>query len=160
MKEITYLKGDATKPQGDGPKIIAHCCNDKGGWGSGFVLALNAMSPKPKDRYLAWVDEPTFKLGQTLFVPIENDQLYVANMIGQEGTVGNTPHDIPPVRYEALRQCLATVRDFAESHNASVHAPMFGSALAGGNWEVIELIIYQVFENSDVPVTIYEYEPT
>lgn len=28
MKEIIYLKGDATAPQALGVKIIAHVCND------------------------------------------------------------------------------------------------------------------------------------
>lgn len=31
MKDIIYLKGDATEPTGDGLKIIAHVCNNKGG---------------------------------------------------------------------------------------------------------------------------------
>ena len=30
MKEIIYLKGDATSPQVSGHKIIAHICNNKG----------------------------------------------------------------------------------------------------------------------------------
>lgn len=41
---VQYLKGDATYPQGDGPKIIAHICNDAGGWGKGFVLTQQANS--------------------------------------------------------------------------------------------------------------------
>lgn len=31
MKDIIYLNGDATEPVGDGFKIIAHVCNNKGG---------------------------------------------------------------------------------------------------------------------------------
>jgi len=34
---ISYIKGDATAPQGKGVKVIAHLCNDLGGWGKGFV---------------------------------------------------------------------------------------------------------------------------
>ena len=30
---ITYITGDATRPQEVGPKIIAHICNNLGGWG-------------------------------------------------------------------------------------------------------------------------------
>lgn len=41
MKDIIYLKGDATEPIGTGHKIIAHVCNNKGGWGRGFVLAIS-----------------------------------------------------------------------------------------------------------------------
>lgn len=41
MKTIQYLKGDATNPQVEGNKIITHICNDIGGWGKGFVLAIS-----------------------------------------------------------------------------------------------------------------------
>ena len=41
MTEINYLKGDATQPHSQGTKIIVHVCNDLGGWGKGFVLAIS-----------------------------------------------------------------------------------------------------------------------
>ncbi len=41
MKEISYLVGDATTPDTQGPKIISHICNDIGAWGKGFVLAIS-----------------------------------------------------------------------------------------------------------------------
>ena len=31
MKDIIYLKGDATEPIGEGHKVITHVCNDVGG---------------------------------------------------------------------------------------------------------------------------------
>jgi len=31
MKDINYIIGDVTDPQGDGKKLIIHCCNDLGG---------------------------------------------------------------------------------------------------------------------------------
>lgn len=33
MKTIQYIKGDATCPHAEGNKIIAHICNNIGGWG-------------------------------------------------------------------------------------------------------------------------------
>ena len=39
--DIIYIKGDATSPISPGNKIITHICNDIGGWGKGFVLALS-----------------------------------------------------------------------------------------------------------------------
>lgn len=36
MTPLTILKGDATSPQAKGPKVIAHVCNDIGGWGKGW----------------------------------------------------------------------------------------------------------------------------
>jgi hypothetical protein len=40
-QNIVFLKGDVTCPSQQGLKIIAHICNDIGGWGKGFVLALS-----------------------------------------------------------------------------------------------------------------------
>ncbi len=41
MSAIRYIKGDATQPQAGGNKVIAHVCNDLGGWGKGFVMAIS-----------------------------------------------------------------------------------------------------------------------
>lgn len=51
---IQYIKGDATQPIGEGKKIIAHICNDKGGWGRGFVVALGGRYPLAKSSYKMW----------------------------------------------------------------------------------------------------------
>ena len=43
--ELFYRTGDATLPQGRGPGVIAHICNDLGQWGKGFVLPLGKRYP-------------------------------------------------------------------------------------------------------------------
>ncbi len=40
---IVYLKGDATQPKTEGNKIIAHICNDIGGWGKGFAGRIDQL---------------------------------------------------------------------------------------------------------------------
>src|SRR5438128_2478882 len=120
---ITYQMGDATRPASDGNKIIVHVCNDVGGWGKGFVLALSRRWPGPEQRYRAWCrheEPPAFSLGQVQFVQVEND-LWVANLIGQQGMGA---HDgVPPVRYEAIRAGLRLVATKAKELGASVHMP-------------------------------------
>ena len=49
--QIHYRVGDATAPVADGPKIIAHICNDIGAWGRGFVLAISRRWPEPEKAY-------------------------------------------------------------------------------------------------------------
>jgi len=51
---IAYVVGDATRPEGQGPRVIVHVCNDIGGWGRGFVLALSRAYPEAERRYRAW----------------------------------------------------------------------------------------------------------
>lgn len=153
---ITYVKGDATKPQGDGPKIIAHVCNDEGLWGAGFVLAVDKLSPRPKqwfrDQYKSWIrlGAAFTPLGQVDFVPIKNDS-YVANMVAQHRTVRTVSK---PICYKSLEICLTKVAEYAVSEGASVHMPRIGCGLAGGDWSVVESIINRTLK--DVDVTVYD----
>ena len=148
MSKITYVKGDATRPIGNGNKIICHISNDIGGWGAGFVLALSRRWDEPEKQYRA-MSKDKLKLGNVQFVKVEPD-ITVANMIGQH--LCWAENGIPPIRYEAVRECLKKVNEYATTINATIHAPKFGSDLAGGDWNVIEKIIE---ETLTVDVTIY-----
>ena len=46
MAKVNYIVGDATNPKKEGNKIIVHICNDIGGWGKGFVMAISKDNPK------------------------------------------------------------------------------------------------------------------
>lgn len=75
MATITYLKGDATQPQAKGAKVIAHVCNDLGGWGKGFVLAISKRWPQPEKQYRDWHRHRAkndFGLGAVQFVQPNN----------------------------------------------------------------------------------------
>src|SRR5205823_13239478 len=141
MSSITYLKGDATCPQVTGNKILCHIANDRGRWGKGFVVAISKRWPAPEEEYRRWYEERAtkdFALGAVQFVQAESS-LWVANMIGQHGMTAGS--EGPPIRYEAVRQCLEKVRDKALELAASAHMPRIGSGLAGGKWPEIEKII-------------------
>jgi O-acetyl-ADP-ribose deacetylase (regulator of RNase III) len=151
---ITYLRGDATSPAGNGNKIIAHVCNDRGGWGKGFVLALSRRWSAPEDAYRAWArGGENFELGQLQLVQVE-PALWVANMIAQHDTKPGP--DGPPIRYEALRACLEKLAAEAVRLAASVHMPRIGCGLAGGKWEEIELLIEATLGRAGVSVTVYD----
>ena len=158
MNTINYVKGDATKPVGDGIKFIAHVCNDIGAWGAGFVLALSRRWKEPEEAYRAMTAEE-LELGNVRMVGVTDD-IAVANMIAQEGT-GRAPDGTPPIRYYALALALKSLDNAAVLHSeytgreVSIHMPKIGSGLAGGNWDTIEMIIR---ECTTVPVTVYEFE--
>jgi O-acetyl-ADP-ribose deacetylase (regulator of RNase III) len=148
---INYVTGDATRPIGDGNKIIVHICNDIGGWGAGFVLAISRRWKEPEKRYRTWGRSKGYKLGTIDLVQVESD-IWVANMVAQHdvGYKGN----VPPIRYPALEKCLTAVAVEAEKLNASVHMPRIGCGLAGGSWDEVEKIISSRL--SDIPVTVYD----
>lgn len=154
---ITYFKGDATAPVGDGTKIICHVCNDVGGWGAGFVLALSKRWREPEARYRAWYaqgESAGFRLGAVQLVEVEAS-LMVANMVAQRGV--RAAGGVPPIRYDALRECLTTLAEQAASRRASVHMPRIGCGLAGGSWPEVEAIIDATLVATTVPVHVYDF---
>jgi O-acetyl-ADP-ribose deacetylase (regulator of RNase III) len=162
---IIYLQGDAANPQVDGNRIIAHVCNDIGAWGRGFVRSLSRRWPRAEDAYRRWhkdqenalvdpdlsskatIGEP-LKLGAVQYVRVDswdgpNETIlhtYVANMVAQHG-IGNRD-GVPPIRYDALQQCLEHVGFFAQTiGTASIHMPRIGCGLAGGEWSKVEPLV-------------------
>lgn len=168
---LTYAKGDATRPKGDGTKVIAHCCNDAGGWGRGFVVALSKRWDLAEDAYRQWARQKQailvdshyagdrvittgpFQLGQVQIVRVEK-KLHVANIIGQHGTL--TVGGVPPIRYDAIREGLNHVRTWAKMNDASIHMPRMGAGLAGGEWSKVEEIVRSTLCDRGIAVTVYD----
>ena len=109
MDSLEFVVGDATAPVGDGNRLIAHICNDIGGWGKGFVLAISARWPDPERDYRRWHlerEQNDFALGALRLVQVSSDT-WVANMVAQHGVRASS--DGPPIRYDALGACLETL---------------------------------------------------
>tara|TARA_Y100000310_G_scaffold209426_1_gene210051 strand:- start:9089 stop:9655 length:567 start_codon:yes stop_codon:yes gene_type:complete len=178
MGSYNTKQGDATKPETGETRIIPHVCNDIGGWGSGFVLGINnTFGLKPKKQYKAWhkgyADEKKpFRLGNVQFVMVgdEDDDIdadgpitVVANMIGQHLT-GKDEDGRACIRYGALVEAMNQVGEYASfphgGDKVEIHAPQFGSGLAGGDWDAIEHMIREIWvDKYGLDVTIYEFVP-
>ena len=157
MSEIFYVRGDATAPFGKGVKLIAHVCNDLGGWGKGFVVAVSRRWPEPEAAYRRWHRERAkndFGLGAVQFVEVSRF-IWVANMIGQRGM--RTGSKGVPVRYEAIDTALAALADKAAELDASVHMPRIGCGLAGGKWSRVEPLITRRLVERGIAVTVYDF---
>lgn len=153
---MTFVVGDATRPQGPAPHIIAHICNDRGGWGRGFVTAVTRMSPAPEKAYRAWYSSRQandFALGALQVVSV-TDTLSVANMVAQKGY--RAQNGQPPIRYEALAQALTALAAHALEHGAGVHMPRIGCGLAGGEWSAVQSVIEETLLAQGVSVTVYD----
>ncbi|MFG2120005.1 macro domain-containing protein [Streptomyces sp. NPDC048710] len=157
MSEITYVRGDATVPSVKGVKVIAHVCNDIGGWGKGFVLALSRRWPEPEAAYRAWHRDRAkndFGLGAVQLVKVD-PHVWVANMVGQRG-IGTGSKGVP-VRYEAIDTALGRLADEVIELGASVHMPRIGCGLAGGKWSRIEPLVTERLVSRGVAVTVYDH---
>jgi len=150
--------------------VIPHICNDSGGWGAGFVMALSKQWPptmlkdSPEWKYRQWFDsrdshftkyDNPFSLDSVQDVT-PTDYIVVANMIAQHGT--RSAENPKPIKYAALVQCMIKVADMCRDYR-EIHAPKFGSGLAGGNWAFIEELIEELWCSRGIPVTIYELPP-
>lgn len=157
---ITYLVGDATRPQSDGNKIIAHVCNNIGAWGKGFVLAISKRWRSPETMYKGWYagamrtdHDEKFGLGNIQIVRAEQG-IWVANMVAQDGIYAKK--GIPPIRYEFVEECLSKLAMKSIDMSASVHMPRIGCGLAGGSWDKIEEIINRTLVRNNINVFVYD----
>ncbi|MFI6689744.1 macro domain-containing protein [Streptomyces sp. NPDC050485] len=158
MTGIVYVRGDATAPHGKGVKLIAHVCNDLGGWGKGFVVAISRRWPEPERAYRRWHRERAgndFGLGAVQFVQVD-PYVWVANMVGQHGI--RTGSKGVPVRYEAIDKALTALADKALELEASVHMPRIGCGLAGGSWPRVEPLVMDRLIARGIAVTVYDYD--
>lgn len=172
---INYIDGNVLNHKSDKTVIIIHVNNDAGGWGSGFVVPLGNKYPLAEQSYHNWCYNGVtmseysggnipFTLGRVQLVKVE-DNVYVGNMIAQSQPggcrikIGDETVYVRPLRLESLKECLLRVASAAKSLNAEVIGPMFGSALAGGNWdEEIVPLIEECLIAYDIPVTIYRFK--
>ncbi|WP_030751845.1 macro domain-containing protein [Streptomyces griseus] len=158
MTGITYVRGDATAPRGEGVRIVAHVCNDLGGWGRGFVRAVSRRWPEPEAAYRRWHRERAtndFGLGAAQFVQV-SPRLWVANLVGQRG-IRTARSTGAPVRYEAIDRALGPLADRAVELGASVHMPRIGCGLAGGTWDRVEPLVEERLVARGIPVTVYDF---
>lgn len=159
MPDIHYVTGDATYPQGDGPKLVVHIVNDCGKWGRGFVLAVSKRWPVAETAYRAWAAGSRgmpFELGKVQFVPTSPlGRGVVANLLGQHGV--RSARNPTPIRYDAVERGLRRVAEYAREAGASVHMPRIGCGLAGGSWDRVEPIVRACLIDAGLDVTVYDF---
>lgn len=154
---LRYVTGDATMPQGAGARVIAHVCNNRGGYGAGFALAVAKRYPRAKTMYQRGIRN--LRLGDVQLVNVtadlRADGLWVANMIAQDGYAT----DARPcaLRYDDLAECLKALANFS-TEPFSVHCPRIGSGLAGGEWSRVAELLVKHLVMQAISVTVYDLE--
>lgn len=150
---IKYIEGDlfvGTANQTD--FVISHVVNSMGAWGAGFVVPLGRVFPLAKESYLEWSkSSPSFELGESQMVKVSEERnVYVCNMAAQ--TLGGHR----PLYYNHLVFCMEVLANKSKQLGISkIVGPMFGSALAGGNWDFIKELIDDCWIKEGFDVTIY-----
>lgn len=170
---INYLTGNALEPKVR-PTIVCHIVNTVNSFGAGFVVAVTKKYPHVKRAYHDFYDNSycivdangvlapkgkrsiPFMLGESQIVKAE-EGVYVANMVAQK--MGEYKGK-PPIRYEALRECLGKVVDVAQKLNlTTLSGPRFGAGLSMGDWTLIEEIIKEEVIDYGLNMDIYDLPP-
>lgn len=146
--------------------IVPHICNNIDIFGAGFAKAVGKLYPIVKDNYhMLGKSFLSKNLGYSQFVTTledkkTNSKLIFCNMIAQNGTL--SAHNKRPINYLSLCKSMMMVKNFIQKLDSSgecrteIHAPKFGSGLAGGNWGFISCLIDDIW--GDTPVFIYDFK--
>lgn len=140
--------------------IVPHVCNNVNAFGAGFAGQVAQQFPEVKANFHMLGNKS--KLGQTQFIVSKTNEKYkhsivFANMIAQNGLI--SPKNTRPLNYYALAICMNDIRNYIKNfkmnndNNIEIHAPKFGSGLAGGNWNFISDLIQDIWQ--DVSVYVY-----
>lgn len=167
MSNIQLIDGDATKPIGIGIKLICHVANDINCWGSGMVMSISKRWSKPERHYHDVGNRGELFLGMNIIDEVEPD-IFVVSMVAQEGigmrsTIvydkdGNKINkELPPIRYNALTNCLEQLKDDFKGVKFSVHMPYkMGADRARGDWNRIVHMVEDILCKNDIPVVVYK----
>lgn len=127
--------------------FIVHGCNARGVMGGGVAASIRSKYPQAYEDYRQEFERSGLKLGTCVITDIDAAQgLYVANAITQEN-FGNDGRKY--VSYEAIHKAMSIVAEEANDRGLSVHYPLIGAGLAGGNWGVIQPVIDDAFSKYD-----------
>lgn len=141
--------------------FIPHVCNNVNVFSAGFADAVAQYFPIVKENFHL-LTKPS--LGQNQNISVLNNKQYgheliIVNMIAQNGVYSNK--NIRPLNYGALAFCMTELRNFARNirknkdfANVEIHAPKFGSGLAGGDWRFISEMINDIWIGFNIFVHI------
>jgi len=142
--------------------VVPHVCNNIGVFGGGFTKYINDHYPIVQENFYLLGQKAS--LGYVQFVTVNtngktNGKIVFANMIAQNGIISKKNNR--PLNYAALVKTMIEVKKFVDIENKNndidksyIHAPKFGSGLAGGEWKFIEKLIEDIWTNSVVTIHI------
>jgi hypothetical protein len=143
--------------------IIPHVCNNTNLFSAGFAAQIAERFPSVKENFHLLGKKAS--LGNVQHILVAHNKayghkLYISNMIAQNGI--RSPKNLRPINYGSLSRCMEDVKNFASQlvkqddiTKVQIHAPKFGSGLAGGDWNFIENLIEDIW----TPMEVYIYLP-
>lgn len=133
-------------------EVIGHCCNCFHTMNSGIAPQIKAKFPEAYTVDCMTPKADINKLGTISFT--ENTSPIVVNLYGQFDYTGRRRNEMD-LDYDALKKALTLMKE--KYTGKRIGLPKIGAGLAGGDWNVIERILQDVFAGEYV--TIVNYVP-
>lgn len=155
---VSYRQGNILSLNPSTPTVICQLVNDKSlRWGAGFARKVSQKYPKSQVQYIDWVKQTPRKnrLGNCVLTQI-SENISIASLVAQEGYGDSL---FPRIRYLALEKAFEKLLDRCRLHNLDVVMPRIGTGQSGGEWDVVEEIISNVFLRNGIKVTVYDLPP-
>jgi hypothetical protein len=143
--------------------LVPHVCNNIDLFGAGFAQNVADRYPSVKaDYHMLGKTFLRNNLGHSQFLKVYEEpkykhKIYFVNMIAQNGI--RSPSNNRPLNYAALVRCMSQLSQFINQNKGEtfeIHAPKFGSGLAGGNWNFISDLIEDIWGRQTV--FIYDFK--
>lgn len=146
--------------------FVPHVCNNIDLFGAGFAAQVAEKYPNVKtDYHLLGRNFLSSNLGYSQIIKVYEEpqyrhKLFFVNMIAQDGVKNySNPR---PLNYFALGQSMYKLSQYIhmntgflnKNENIEIHAPKFGSGLAGGNWNFISNLIEDIWDKFFVTVYV------
>jgi len=148
---IRYIDGDLVR-DAEQFEVIAHCANCFCTMGSGIAPQIKNKFPEAYVVDCATGKGDINKLGTISYT--QNTTPIVVNLYGQYDYTGRRSGRMD-LEYDALKSALIQMKEKFSGKRFGM--PKIGAGLAGGDWNIIEKIIEEVFAGEYV--TIVNYVP-
>ena len=148
---IKEIIGDMVR---DCEGVLCHQVNYQGVMGGGIAYAIrkNLLSDEQYRTYqnLCYYNGDSL-LGEVVYMGCDKYKT-VANMFSQNAAADANEN---LTNYTAMKICFRKVRAYAETQNLPVFIPgRIGCGIAGGDRERVKEIIYKIFHDTAIDVTI------
>lgn len=145
---ITYHNGDLLN---SGCQMICHSVNEFGYMGKGIALQFKQKYIQNYHNYKAYCKNKKENTRGSVFYFKENDVI-IANCFCQ---VGYKAH------YNLIALVLKSLKDYCLNNDIkTIGIPYkFGCGLAGGDWEIVESMFKECFQNeNNINLQIWKYK--
>lgn len=150
---IKYIKGDLITLTKQGQfDVIAHGCNCFCLMGAGIAKQIKQEFPNAYQLDCNTVKGDIKKLGKINYVFDYKSNTWIVNAYTQFN-IANKNNTVA-VDYEAVRSCMKEIKFCFGREERKFGFPLIGAGLAGGDWNIISVIIEEEMNGEDVTIVI------